>query len=306
MKNENTNTGMIEIEYQNTLNDIPFKKFTEADYNLFFAIIFLAKQGVDSGRIEKDPATNKALITLEYSDIKKLSGLGKSRIKNSDFNEKYLKGMIAKLQAINGTIKNGNIEDDIVLFPKFRRNTEDALLTVFLEEDFFKVLYEFDELGFTKIEFKRLVTLESKYTKTLYRKLCQFKRTGKYQVKADTFRELFDIPESYKQSDIMKRVINPAIEELSNEFKNLSCELHHAPKRGAPVDRYTFTFVKSVREQRKTTEGQSDMDQAAEEMAKYKKQKQREKNAFNRFEESPDTPKNKQEWSDLENLLLDN
>ena len=33
-----------------------------------------------------------------------------------------------------------------------------------------------------------------------------------------------------------------SIEELKKEFKGLKCIPHHAPKRGAPIDRYTFKF----------------------------------------------------------------
>ena len=289
------------VEYQNQLNEVPFKKFTEADFNLFFSIILLAKNKFSKGNIEKDDNGNFKIV-MDYTDIKKISGLGKSHIKNQEFHDKYLKSMTAKLLSINGTISmnNGKIADDIGVFPRFRRNLEDATLTAFLNENFYKLLYDFDEIGFTQLEFKRFIRLESKYTKTLFRKLSQFRRSGKYVVKQEEFRELFDIPESYKQSDIMKRVINPSIAELSNDFKNLKCELHHAPKRGAPVDRYTFTFAKPKKEQKKTTEGQQEMIFGDNNVVSYEGQAKNKKTNFHKFEQ------NDISYDDLESELIDN
>lgn len=297
MKKEDESLDLI--EYKSQLNDVPFRKFKEADYNLFFTIILLAKNKLNKGNIQRD-ANNFYIVKIDYSDIKKLSGLGKNHIKNKEFNDKYLREMTEKLQDLKGTIKNGNVEDDIVLFPRFRRNPDEAVLTAFLTEDFYRILYDFDDIGFTQIELKKFVSLESKYSKTLFRKLSQFKGSGKYVVKQEDFRAIFDIPESYKQSDIMKRVINPALEELQSEFKDLKCELHYAMQRGKPVDRYTFTFTKPLREQKKTTEGQSDFDQAKSEMSKYREQKRKEKNSFNNFEQ------NSYDFEELERLLLDN
>ena len=298
---ENTNKKSEVVEYKNVLNDVPFKSFTEADFNVFFSIILLAKSKFDRGNIEKDDKGNFKIV-LDYSDIKKLSGLAKNHIKNQDFHDKYLRGMTAKLQSINGTITshNGKIADDIVIFPRFRRNLEDATLTAFLTDEFYKLLYDYNRIEFTQLEFKRFIRLESKYTKTLFRKLSQFKTTGKYVVKQDEFRELFDVPKTYRQTDIMRRIINPAVEELSKDFKNLKCELHHAPKPGAPVDRYTFTFAKPKKEQKKTIEGQGVFTFGDNNEVSYEGLKQRKQTDFHKFEQ------NNISYADLEDDLLDN
>ena len=290
--------GDNEVLYKNQINDIAFKKFKEADYNLFFAIVSRAVDNIQRG--------NNQEITLDYSTIKKLAGFTK-HITNKDFWVKCLKPMVDKLLDCHCSFENDSEAHIFTIFTTFKADHKAAKLTVKVNEDFYYLLSDFDmsKGGFTKLELKRFVGLESKYTKTLYRNLRRFKATGKYKIKADDLREIYDIPKTYKHSDIMKRVINPSIKELSKDFKNLKCDTHNAPKQGAPVDMYIFTFV-PVPKTKKETEGQSDLFQAAEEMRKYKKQKAKEKNTFNNMETSPSTPKTKEEWSDLEEKLIDN
>jgi len=293
------------LEYKNILNDIAFKKFGEADYNLLFSILLLAKKGINSGKLEKDDKGNP-IIKIDYSVIKSMAELKNDHIPNNKFHDEYLKKMTYKLMEIKGTIPENNGQDvDLVVFPRFIRDKNNAQLIVPITDDFQKILYEFDEIGFTKLELKNFVSIESKYTKTLYRKLSQFRSSGKYVVKQEKFRELFDVPASYNQSDIMKRIINPAVKTLTedknlkDDFPNLKCETHKAPKRGAPVDRYIFTFLAKPRKKQQT-EGQSDMLQATEEMQKYKKQKEKAKNSFNNFQQ------NTYDFDKLEEQLLDN
>ena len=49
-------------------------------------------------------------------------------------------------------------------------------------------------------------------------KLKRFKTTGIWIVKLEDFREYLDIPKSFKVGMIDKRVIDPALEELSPYF----------------------------------------------------------------------------------------
>lgn len=284
--------GENEIQYKTKINEIAFKNFKEADYNLFFAIVARVVDSIQKGEDK--------VIEIDYSTLKKLSGL-KKKVSNKVFQEEYLDSMSDKLMKCHCSYENDNIKHKFVLFPTFDLDLERARLKVEVHKRFYYLLSDFDvkKGGFTKLELERFVNIESKYTKTLYRNLRQFKTTGKYTIKADKFRELYDVPESYKQSDIMKRIINPAIEELSKEFENLKCETTKKPKQGAPVDKYIFTFV-AVPKKNQQTEGQSDMFQATEEMQKYKKQKEKSKNSFNNFQQ------NTYDFDKLEKQLLDN
>ena len=56
--------------------------------------------------------------------------------------------------------------------------------------------------------------LTGKYTKRLYMLLIQFKLKGFFKMKYNQFKELMEIPETYKPHHIDQKVLNPAIEEL--------------------------------------------------------------------------------------------
>ncbi|WP_234446200.1 replication initiation protein, partial [Campylobacter fetus] len=108
-------------------------------------------------------------------------------------------------------------------------------------------------------ELKEFIGLNSKYAKTLYRLLKQFRSSGKciiYSKKWDEFREIMDIPQSYQISDIDKRILKPSIKELSAErdlfnnkkpiFENLTYKKIKDPKgrgRGGKVIGIEFYFT---------------------------------------------------------------
>lgn len=272
-----------EVAYNNKLNEVTFQGFTDRDFNAFIAII---------ARVSGKGANTE--IKLDYATLKRLAGLENKHISNKEFNE-LLKDMNRKLMSCVCSLQDGSEEIDFVLFPEFRRNAEKGILTVKVSERLGYVVNDFE--GYTSLELKRFVRIESKYTKTLYRKLRQFRSTGEYIVSADRFREEFLIPKSYKQSDIQKRVIAPSVEELKKEFKGLKCIPHHAPKRGAPIDRYTFKFQATDQ-----IPGQTTVNDYLESLNNPKALRQK-KSSFNNFEQNKYT---KEEWEDLENKLLDN
>jgi plasmid replication initiation protein len=69
----------------------------------------------------------------------------------------------------------------------------------------------------------------------------QFQSTGFYVVKIEEFRELLDVPKSYRMSDIDKQVLNLSIKELSEYFKDLTVKKIKA-RKGNKIDRLEFTF----------------------------------------------------------------
>lgn len=69
---------------------------------------------------------------------------------------------------------------------------------------------------FTSIEIESLLKLKGKYAKRLYILLMQFKATGVRYLSVDELRKFLKLDEKYgKISDIKKRVIVPAITEIS-------------------------------------------------------------------------------------------
>lgn len=270
-------------KYNNKMNSVIFKGFSDRDFNLFVSIIARV-----SGK-----GTQKE-IKLDYATLKRLAGFENKHITNDKFNE-MLKEMNQKLLHCTCSLKLGAKEVDFALFPTFIRDKEKGILTVKVSELLGYIVNDFE--GYTSLELKRFVRIESKYTKTLYRKLRQFKSTGEYAVSIEKFREEFLIPKTYKQSDIQKRVIIPAIEELKDEFKGLECIPHYAPRQGAPVDRYTFKFQPSdqIPGQMTATEYLDSLD--------YANKPKASKNQFNNFEQREYTSGY---FEELEKTLLDN
>ncbi|TKK93024.1 replication initiation protein, partial [Enterococcus faecium] len=63
----------------------------------------------------------------------------------------------------------------------------------------------------------------------------------------EDFLELLDIPKSYKQPDIDKRVIKPIRQELTAIFKGLTIKKIYGKGRGKPVIGYQFTFIPEIK-----------------------------------------------------------
>ncbi|EGK7523457.1 replication initiation protein, partial [Campylobacter lari] len=108
--------------------------------------------------------------------------------------------------------------------------------------------------NFTSFELAEFIALSGKYTKTLYRLLKQYRTTGTAYFEWEEFCRIMDIPEKLAMCDIDKRILKPAIKELTKErtlfdqvripFKNLSFEKKKikARGRGGKVVGIEFTF----------------------------------------------------------------
>ena len=113
---------------------------------------------------------------------------------------------------------------------------------------------------FTQYELEEFIFLNSRYTKTIYRYLKQFRTTGIWRVSWDDFKMLLDIPKSYEMRDIEKRVLKPSVEQLQEPlnlferartpFKNLKYTKIKGKGRGrgGNVTHIEFTFDKQTAE----------------------------------------------------------
>lgn len=130
--------------------------------------------------------------------------------------------------------------------------------------------------GFTAFELGEFICLSSKYTKTLYRLLKQYRSTGKLIISLPNFLEIMGIPPSYKMRNIDQRILNPAIKELSTitlfdperiPFVNLKCRKIKGKGRGrgGNVVALEFTF----KPQRELTE----LEKAKETIVKVTKER---------------------------------
>ncbi|MCX4361661.1 MAG: replication initiation protein [Mucispirillum schaedleri] len=216
------------VKYDNYMNGLKFTGFTATDFN--FLMLLCSKL--------RDKDTSK--ITISFAEIREKTGYTQCSIKQfvSDLqrmNDKLMK-ITCKLQTETEIIM-------FVLFPTFRIDLENQMLTVAVNEDFKFILNELIK-NFTRFDLNEFVHLDSKYSKNLYRLLKQYRITGRYEVGLEEFYSKMDCPKAYNNKQFMQNVIKPALKELkeNNYFKNLECIVQYAHKKGRPVVGYVFTF----------------------------------------------------------------
>lgn len=223
------------VKYDNYLNGLKFSGFSPIDFNFLMALCSRMR----------DKETNE--LKFSFDELREITGYKQTSIKKfvSDLermNEKLMR-IICKIKTETKTIM-------FILFPTFITDSEEQTLTISVNEKFKFILNEIVR-NFTRFELNEFVRLDSKYSKSLYRLLKQFKSTGKFEVSIKDFREKVDCPESYTNKHIMDKIIKPSLQELQSCFDNLQCETKYARKRGRPVVGYIFTFTPEKRTDKK-------------------------------------------------------
>ena len=227
------------VKVHNNLIDLPLRRFNSSEIDIFTALCYKCN--------EQD--THE--VVLPFSEIRELAHY---KNKNEEQFISAIKTMNEKLMSLHFTIGNERNFTQFVLFPTFTVSSDAETLTVKVHEDFAYLLNNLS--NYTSIELQESTALKSSYSKGIYKKLRQFRNTDKpfWSVRLDDFREYLDIPSSYTLSDINKRVLKPAIEELSPYFQGLNVEPYFDKKkgqRGRPkVAGYIFTFKAEPKKER--------------------------------------------------------
>lgn len=225
-------TKELTVKYKNDMNRLSFKGFTKNDMNLFLAICAAVKEKGDSE------------IVLSFEYLRRISGYTATAI---DVFVKDLRKMSKDVLSVNCEIITDSKIDMFNLFSRFTIDRNEQMLTVKINNEFLWLLNEFTDQckGYTAFELREFISLESRYSKSLYRLLKQWKSTGEYMCAVEDFREKLDVPNSYENKRIVDKIIRPAIQELSDKhcFDNLKCTPMHAPRRGRPVIAYVFTYT---------------------------------------------------------------
>lgn len=220
------------IKYNNYMNSLKFTGFTTTDFNFLMMLC---------GKMRDKDITE---LTISFDELRLKTGYTQHPVKQfvSD-----LKRMNDKLMKITCNLETETKIIMFVLFPTFEIDTEKQKLTVCVNEKFKFILNELVK-NFTRFELNEFVKLGSKYSKTLYRLLKQFRGTGKLEVALNDFKEKMDCPKAYNNKQFMQNIITPALKELQNYFQDLQCTVKYEKKRGKPVSGYIFTFTPEPRE----------------------------------------------------------
>ncbi len=240
------------VKYDSYMNSLKFTGFTTTDFNF---LMLLCSKMRDKGTTEFSISFDELRLKTAYTR----TSIQKFRADLERMNEKLMR-VTCKLRTETKTIM-------FVLFPTFEIDIEKQELIVAVNEKFKFILNELIK-NFTRFDLNEFVKLDSKYSKSLYRLLKQFKSTGKLEINLNEFRMKMDIPSTYTNRDIMSKVINPVLAELKNYFQNLQCTVKYEHKRGKPVSGYIFIFTP---------------EQTFPEKTNKSSLKQRSKNQFNNF-----------------------
>lgn len=230
MKNE---TPVI---YSNSLNEISFRGLRPVDMDLFWAI---ASKIRDEGTRELYFTRSEIQALANYTGTKNRTV--KDFIKDMETMSRKLSGLYTTLRKECGGFTL------FVLFPEFDVTAEGVRLEVSK-----RFAPWFNEItgGFTRFELEAIISLKSGYSKELFRHLMQFKSTGFMRWSPEQLRERLAIPKSYKSEDINKRVLNPALKELTAKdelgnklFKTLNLKKVKGGYRNLQIVAYEFHFT---------------------------------------------------------------
>ena len=129
------------------------------------------------------------------------------------------------------------------MFTRYKVSKLEKTVLIKVNEEFKYLLNELTS-NYTKFELEHFTSIKSNYGKLMFKLLKQFDSTGKREFRIEDFRELLDIPASYKMAQINARVFTESnIEELEKVFKNLKIEkIKNRNERN--VSRIVFTWDK--------------------------------------------------------------
>ncbi len=219
------------VKYDNILNRISFSNFDEKDFDLFMALCARMRN------------LGEEKQTFDYSYLMDLIQWDQSQ--RLDLFHEELKKMGEKLRIIGATV---DISDDewvsFDLFPVLRANKKKRTLTVQVNPEFKYVLNDVTK-NFTRFELSEYVSLSGRYSKQLYQRLKQYRKTGWWKVSVNDIRRELSIPDSMPTMNIKPKVINPSIDVIKSckGFGKLQVEVLRSPRRGRKVEGYKFTWT---------------------------------------------------------------
>lgn len=229
------------VAYHNDMNKLSTRNWNIAERHLFTAIIVkLRDQGTKEVVMDKDDLRELS----DYSDRHK------ARFKDTMAN---LINKVDDLELIQYTEKNGwNTMQKIRMFDEFiaewANDRSDIKLKIRISPHY---SYFVNALSgnFTQFELSEYLSLKSTYSAACYMQLKQWRTVGRRTFEVDEFKQLLDIPKSYRNYDIKRRVLTPIRNELSQFFKDLKIV---GIKSGRKIVKYDFTWTPETKANKKT------------------------------------------------------
>ena len=250
------------VKYSNELHKINFSALGEAQQNILFTLLYEIKH------------QNTDFLEL---DIDKISELAEINTHNQGYFLELLNSLtrFQDLKFRYEIDEHGNLRQEVI-FPILETQIQNNKIFIKVSQGF-RERFLLVNNAFTRYELAEFVSLSSKYTKTIYRYLKQFRHNGFWKINYSEFKELLGIPKSYKTCDIDKQIIKPTLKELQKErnlfdmkrtpFKNLKVKKikGKGKGRGGAIETLEFTFTAENTDNKKTKAEKKEIaDQRAE------------------------------------------
>lgn len=117
--------------------------------------------------------------------------------------------------------------------------------------------------GFTKFRKLIMLTLGSVYSKNIYELCCDWEDKGGFKMKIDTFRREVNIPETYKNSNIKQRVLEPSKKELK---KHADIYFEYSLDKSKGSRSFDLINFKIISKRKHAAQSEAERDQAVRSM----------------------------------------
>lgn len=217
------------VKYQPELNTIPLRKFTPTEMNLFFSIVSRMRNKGDQ------------TVRFTFDQLKDLSNY-KPTANNrfiDDIERTYDHLMDLRF---GHRSKSGLDRERFTMFITFeiKGSAEVPYVDIQVHPKAIPLLNNLESwVRYALTEFR---DLKSSYAKTMFRLLKGYRTKGYAYFSKIDFDELLDVPKSYKQGDIDKKILTPIKEELTPLFRGLTIRKKYGKGRGKPVIGYAFAW----------------------------------------------------------------
>ena len=215
------------------MNTLSIGKWTAEEMNFLFAILT---------QVRDEGCKTLTFDTYDLREYVKFEKTQPQRWNNT------MKSVVSKIAQLVYLHEDENIFRALPLFREFSVDLNKQVVTVRVSDEMEYILNKLniDTGNWTQFEFFEFATLKSVYSKTVYRFLKQYRKTGFWKVDLEDFRNLLSIPESYKPTHIDSRVLKPVMTELPSIFKGLKVHKIKSRRRGNQLLGYEFTFQKET------------------------------------------------------------
>ena len=220
------------LKVHNGFNDYGLINMGKSEILLFLYISLMVKENSDR-------------YDVRYSDIIKTGFFGKISVNQM---KETMNRLSKKLIQAYGTFRNREGKLVIGTFFTFILPTEENdadYFTVKIDSDLKEMLLSLTR-DYTILDIVQMCKLKSPYSLKLYRKLKQFHDTGVYKVSLEAFYSMMGIDCEARTSNTIKRIIEPAIDELKELFPELSYtkSVHGQASR---VTGFSFTWKACIK-----------------------------------------------------------